>query len=153
MAMGVTNCSTVPRKRRPRAIGEVFISSQSAVYLTDPKEPRQIEPILDESEPFYQNTNSLKTPKSPTQQLLANFNSCRTSERETDESAKESDTGWETQRVSVYIGENKFFFLFYWYVLYIPPLMKYHIRDVVVIGAFYEIEFIEFIFHCISVCI
>lgn len=107
MAMGVSNCATVPRKRRPRAIGEVFISSQSAVYLTDPKEPKHSAPILEESEPFYQNTESIRTTKSPTEQLLANFNSCRTSERDIDESANESHT--ETQRVSVYIGENNFF--------------------------------------------
>lgn len=120
MAMGVSNCSTVPRKRRPRAIGEVFISSQSAVYLTDPKEPKQSEPITEESEPFYQNTESLEKPKSPTHQLLANFNSCRTSEREIDESSKESHTGWETQRVSVYIGENIFFKTFLLVRLYYP---------------------------------
>lgn len=107
MAMGVSNCATVPRKRRPRAIGEVFISSQSAVYLTDPKEPKHSAPILEESEPFYQNTESIRTTKSPTEQLLANFNSCRTSERDIDESANEPHT--ETQRVSVYIGENNFF--------------------------------------------
>lgn len=104
--MGVSNCSTVPRKRRPRAIGEVFISSQSAVYLTDPKEPKHSEPIFEESEPLYQNTESITTSNSPTQQqlLLANFNSCRTSERDIDESSNEPHT--ETQRVSVYVGEN-----------------------------------------------
>lgn len=114
MAMGVSNCSTVPRKRRPRAIGEVFISSKSSVYLIDPNESIPADRILEEPEPFYQNTNSLITPKSPTQQLLANFNSCRTSVREIEsskcddgiESAKEPHMGWETQHVSVYIGEN-----------------------------------------------
>lgn len=109
MAMGVSNCSTVPRKRRPRAIGEVFISSQSAVYLTDPNEPKHSESIPEELEPVYQNTDSIKTSISPTQQLLllANFNPCRTSERVIDESSNEPHT--ETQRVSVYIGENCYF--------------------------------------------
>lgn len=109
MAMGVSNCSTVPRKRRPRAIGEVFITSQSAVYLTDPKEPVHSEPIFEESEPLYQNTESTKPTKSPTEQLLANFNSCRTSERDIDESSNQPHT--ETQRVSVYIGENIYSFI------------------------------------------
>lgn len=112
MAMGVSNCSTVPRKRRPRAIGEVFISSQSTVYLTDPTEPIRTEPILEEVEPFYQNTESIKTTASPTQQLLANFNSCRTSERDIDESSNENDPRTETQRVSVFIGENFIMFSF-----------------------------------------
>lgn len=30
---------TVPRKRRPRAVGEVFVSSTSTVYLYDPNDP------------------------------------------------------------------------------------------------------------------
>lgn len=108
--MGVSNCATVPRKRRPRAIGEVFISSQSAVYLTDPTAPKHSEPILEELEPLYENTESIKQSKSPTQQLLANFNSCRISERDDiDESSNESHT--ETQRVSVFIGENIFRFV------------------------------------------
>lgn len=105
--MGVSNCSTVPRKRRPRAIGEVFISSQSAVYLTDPTAPKQLsgDAIVEEPEPLYQNTESVKTIKSPTEQLLANFNSCRTSEHfNIDESSTEPHT--ETQRVSVFIGER-----------------------------------------------
>lgn len=101
--MGVSNCSTVPRKRRPRAIGEVFISSQSAVYLTDPSAPKHRERIVEESEPLYQNTESVTATKSsPTEQL---FNSCRISEQQDiDESSTEPQT--ETQRVSVFIGEN-----------------------------------------------
>ncbi|XP_052860271.1 uncharacterized protein LOC128267474 [Anopheles cruzii] len=33
---------TVPRKRRPRAVGEVFVSSTSSVYLCDPAHPPEV---------------------------------------------------------------------------------------------------------------
>uniref|UniRef100_A0A1L8DM52 Putative guanine nucleotide exchange factor tim n=1 Tax=Nyssomyia neivai TaxID=330878 RepID=A0A1L8DM52_9DIPT len=57
MAFGVSSATvtTVPRKRSPRAAGEVLISSQSIVYLTHKNEPLA-DAIL--TEPLYENVAS-----------------------------------------------------------------------------------------------
>lgn len=61
MALGLPpNTSTVPRKRRPRAVGEVFISSSSQLYLVDRHEQglNGLVPVPKGAieEPFYENT-------------------------------------------------------------------------------------------------
>lgn len=61
MALGLPNTSTVPRKRRPRAVGEVFISSSSRLYLVDRHEQSSSSTSssahpASSDEPFYENT-------------------------------------------------------------------------------------------------
>lgn len=46
--------STTPRKRRPRAVGEVYISSASSVYLCEIN-PINTEPLTGICEPIYEN--------------------------------------------------------------------------------------------------
>lgn len=56
MALGLPNTSTVPRKRRPRAVGEVFISSSSRLYLVDRHGQAASGTSSAIEEPFYENT-------------------------------------------------------------------------------------------------
>lgn len=50
------HCATVPRKRRPRAVGEVSITSHSSVYVNHTSEtPINSVNITDQPEPVYQN--------------------------------------------------------------------------------------------------
>ncbi|XP_053687794.1 rho guanine nucleotide exchange factor 5-like [Sabethes cyaneus] len=55
MALGLPNTSTVPRKRRPRPAGEVFITSSSQLYLVDSRELSKKQTVPEE-EPYYENT-------------------------------------------------------------------------------------------------
>lgn len=130
MAMGVTsNCSTTPRKRRPRAVGEVFITSESCVYLVNDSATTS-ETVTTENihEPFYE--NAAAPPPLPrrrnrkgqkanekaseiTKPRLFTFNTCRVSmfDPKPEESSTELPTdavlpAMETQYISVFIGEN-----------------------------------------------
>lgn len=49
---------TVPRKRRPRARGEIFITSESKIYLTDPGSPELIKSTEETCDPIYENTSA-----------------------------------------------------------------------------------------------
>uniref|UniRef100_A0A903Z0E2 Guanine nucleotide exchange factor tim n=1 Tax=Anopheles minimus TaxID=112268 RepID=A0A903Z0E2_9DIPT len=47
-----SSAGTVPRKRRPRAVGEVSITSTSSVYLYDQNDPHLKRPTGEENNPF-----------------------------------------------------------------------------------------------------
>lgn len=53
--------STTPRKRRPRAVGEVSISSASSVYLCEIVDPNNIQPLTGICEPIYENAEIAPT--------------------------------------------------------------------------------------------
>lgn len=53
--------STTPRKRRPRAVGEVYISSSSSVYLSEIVDPIHAEPLTGICEPIYENSEIAPT--------------------------------------------------------------------------------------------
>lgn len=53
--------STTPRKRRPRAVGEVYISSASNVYLCEIVDPINAQPLAGICEPIYENTEAAPT--------------------------------------------------------------------------------------------
>lgn len=121
MAAGIAQCSTTPRKRRPRAAGEVFITSESFVYLSEPKATTGVdasqEAIIDE--PVYQNAPIPAARLKRIQRrghLSCGFSSCRISvpenvgllESDIDELESPPQRpvhGFETQHVAVFIGE------------------------------------------------
>lgn len=51
-----SHCTTVPRKRRPRAVGEVSITSHSSVYVNHDKTPTTM--MVSDDEPVYQNAET-----------------------------------------------------------------------------------------------
>lgn len=135
MAMGVTsNCLTTPRKRRPRAVGEVFITSESCVYLNDSSAIiPETSTIENSHEPVYENAGAPPLPlrrnrkanKLNVNNLMEEinktrpfaFNSFRISmpDQKLNESPCESSPStasapvapiMETQYISVFIGEN-----------------------------------------------
>lgn len=107
---------TVPRKRRPRAAGEVFITSHSNVYFVDPKDVSLLppestttnkEPV---SDPIYQNTvDEIETAKSQRSKVNLEKNGRekvrkRYSFCSVRVSTCTSETS-ETQQVSAFIGK------------------------------------------------
>lgn len=65
-------CSTTPRKRSPRAIGEVYVSSASTVYL-NPVIEQQLKSSADIVDPIYENAppvpqRNRRTPQQQQQQ-------------------------------------------------------------------------------------
>lgn len=114
-----SHTATVPRKRRPRAAaGEVFITSQSRVYLQqDRHEPSIFQP---QHEPVYQNQADT-SPATSNRADLWHFNAVRVCQPENNCSnlgavGQLGNATEETQMVSVFIGEN--FIL--WILLYFP---------------------------------
>lgn len=108
--------NTVPRKRRPRAAGEVFITSHSNVYFVDPKAVSLAAEtkIIEESDPIYQNTvtdeklignqtnqrGSLNYVKNESKKVQKRHSFCSVRV-----STCTSDTKIETQQVSAFIGK------------------------------------------------
>lgn len=108
---------TVPRKRRPRAAGEVFITSHSNVYFVDPKDvslqPESTATLSPVSDPIYQNTvvdEIVERNKTSQRKNLNLGKNGREKVRKRDSfcsvrvSTCTSDTS-ETQQVSAFIGK------------------------------------------------
>lgn len=95
------NISTVPRKRRPRAAGEVSISSQSLVYLTNDKNKENSE--NKELDHLYENAipKIIKNENKPIRiEYQSGFCLCRLVQPE-----NSGDTRIENQLVTVFIGK------------------------------------------------
>lgn len=123
---GTTNCSTTPRKRRPRAVGEVFITSESCVYLSEELAVGHTAATLagnnsnDEFDVVYENApirpHRNKQMTKPTLCTNHAFNTCRISEVENPVGATQTSdvtatsaglsNMTETQLVYAFIGEN-----------------------------------------------
>lgn len=58
---------TVPRKRRPRARGEIFITSESQIYLSNTGSPDLIQTVEPECDPIYENTSANESVDGTTQ--------------------------------------------------------------------------------------
>uniref|UniRef100_A0A903WR25 Guanine nucleotide exchange factor tim n=2 Tax=Anopheles darlingi TaxID=43151 RepID=A0A903WR25_ANODA len=73
-----TTVSTVPRKRRPRAVGEVFVSSTSSVYLFDRSDPAPAPSEEEEQRSDDPGTgiNSKKNPLDPVYENFVSPDSC-----------------------------------------------------------------------------
>lgn len=97
---------TVPRKRRPRAAGEVFITSHSNVYFVDPKDVSVPETIVSQVDPIYENTvNEVKLCQR--KDLICNGKEKKVQKRNSFCSVRVSmsDCENETQQVSAFIGK------------------------------------------------
>lgn len=97
---------TVPRKRRPRPVGEVYISSTSKIFLNRKIDNETISKNENNSEePFYQNTsNNLK---SNINNKIKHKNKEFTRIRyKNEENYKQTDLK-ETQIISTFIGKLK----------------------------------------------
>lgn len=92
------NISTVPRKRRPRAAGEVSISSQSLVYLTNDKNNENSE--KKELDHLYENEIPKIIKKPIKIEYRSGFCSCRLVQPE-----NSGDTRIENQLITIFIGK------------------------------------------------
>lgn len=118
--------ATTPRKRRPRAVGEVCISSASSVYLCEIVDPINTELVAEICEPIYENAeivptvrnrrnrpNSQAPVKVASQQEFGGFSKCRISLPELESgnpvAGRSIDNKiapeMETQCISSFIGE------------------------------------------------
>lgn len=110
--MDPSQVTTVPRKRRPRAAGEVSIASSSTIYFRDPNEPPDPNAGRNQefSEHLYQNTEGVLKEKSSlvendkkknSSEVKVRFNTfCALRQK-----CNDRDGDVENQLVSVYIGE------------------------------------------------
>lgn len=115
MAMGVSGAfvtTTVPRKRRPRAVGEVYITSQSSIFLSD-EVSNQFENF--DEDPVYENTiccpvvpprtkdkhRHIKPESFTVFRVLEDDDKFGNITPTLDDNAK-----WDLQTISVYIGET-----------------------------------------------
>lgn len=121
--------ATLPRKRRPRAsAGEVFVTSESVIYLMDPKLPAngvashtatsQCDDYNVLRDIIYENVSLKAKPNNSKSVRVKSGYSCAlrvtdTNTRACDSMEKGDDC--ESQHVSIYIGKNwndEFVFLF-----------------------------------------
>lgn len=129
MMAAPTNMVTMPRKRRPRAsAGEVFVTSESVIYLMDPKQPATMAndnggdgQIANGSHDaaaaaalrdiIYENVAIKLKPKKQSSYEKSGY-SCALRIKDTDNDQSEAQkrtSDCESQHVSIYIGKNCFF--------------------------------------------
>ncbi|CAD7083567.1 unnamed protein product [Hermetia illucens] len=111
--MDPSQVTTVPRKRRPRAAGEVSIASSSTIYFRDPNEPPDPNAGRNQefSEHLYQNTEGVLKEKSSlvendkkknSSEVKVRFNTfCALRQK-----CNDRDGDVENQLVSVYIDDS-----------------------------------------------